>query len=90
MAKSLGKYLGNEIVFDGWHVRDPQCSALRDGMEQARFGRPIGRLEAEALYCAAEAYVHLTTHPAPTRMLTEKLQRIRATVQKNKRGKNVR
>lgn len=84
----LGKYSKTTefIVFDGWHVQDPEAPTLRVAMNLARRGWDLNRLEILALYQAAEAYVHLTTHPAPTRTMTKKLQQIRATIKKEKKN----
>ena len=93
MAKSLGKLdKDNDVLkFDGWMAQNPSSERLRaalKALKDANYEDFTGEGH-DAIRHAVLDYIHLTTHPAPTRRLTEKLRRIRATVQKNKRGKNV-
>lgn len=93
MSKSLGRLNREEDVleFDGWNAQYPGPTLKRALARLKLVYHPdFTGQDYEVLRRAVLDYIHLTTHPAPTRMLTEKLRRIRATVQRNKRGKNVR
>jgi hypothetical protein len=77
------------IFFEDWSVCDPDLLCGEDGaMSRAHracfpFGEPatpevtIDRAALIALAAAAEAYVHLTTHPAGTESVVQQLRAIR-------------
>ena len=57
---------GGRLIFgDGaqrWSISDPECDELHDALHALRYGQPT-RAQVFEVLAAAEAYVHLTTHP---------------------------
>lgn len=80
----------NDVLkFDGWMAQNPSSERLKKALKALKDANyeDLTVEGHDAIRHAVLDYIHLTTHPAPTRMLTEKLRRIRATVQRNKKGK---
>lgn len=78
----------NEILrMDGYTIADPESEALGEAMHRARYSLDqLTQGDAYLILGAAEAYIHLTTHPAGTERMVTKLRNIRRAVRTLGRG----
>lgn len=70
---------GHEILrMPGYTIADPESERLGEAMHRARYNlSQITQGDAYLILGAAEAYIHLTTHPAGTERMVSKLRAIR-------------
>src|SRR5690242_19932603 len=77
----LRRRTAGRLFFGDWSMSDPDYEPLRESMYTARYAlHRLTQADAYRILAAAEAYLHLAAHPAPTHMLIAQLRAVRKVV----------
>lgn len=72
--------------FTDWSMADPEDASLEAAMHKARYDLAnLTQEEAYRILAAAEAYVHLASHPADNRSILDQLRAVRSAVRAMRR-----
>lgn len=73
------------FVFEDWSIPDPDDEALADALHRLAHGARLSGPDGWIILAAAEAYLHLAGHPAPTANIVAQLRQVRAAVREARR-----
>lgn len=77
MKHVLKRRTHGRLFFEGWSISDPEHEELHEALHTARYAlQQLTQQQAYTVLAAAEAYIHLTTHPAGVSKMVDKLRSI--------------
>lgn len=72
---------GSRLVFEDWAMPDPNNESLIEALHALRwFPEEMTAGQRYLVGAAADAYLHLAAHPAPTKSVVAQLRQLRRAV----------